>query len=73
MKANLFVIDPYVDSSIYQLLATLAPSTMLVRILTSKYPADFALETKKFTKQHSGFTVEVRATKDFHDRFVSDT
>jgi hypothetical protein len=58
------------DGSIYLALATLAPTTMNVRILTSKHPADFALETKKFTKQHRGFVVEVRATKDFHDRFI---
>jgi hypothetical protein len=69
-KANLFIIDPYMDGSIYQLLGTLAPATMNARILTSKCPADFALETKKFTKQHPGFTVEVRTTKDFHDRFI---
>jgi hypothetical protein len=43
---------------------------MDVRILTSKCPSDFSLEAKKFAKQHLGFTVEVRATKDFHDRFI---
>jgi hypothetical protein len=41
-----------------------------VRILTSKHPADFALEAKKFMKQHPGFSVEIRKTKDFHDRFI---
>jgi hypothetical protein len=69
-KANLFVIDPYMDGSIYQLLGTLTPATMTVRILTSKCPTDFSLETKKFAKQHPGFSVEVRTTKDFHDRFI---
>ena len=70
VKADMFIIDPYMDGSIYLALATLAPTTMNVRILTSKHPADFALETKKFTKQHGGFVVEVRTTKDFHDRFI---
>jgi hypothetical protein len=69
-KADLFVIDPYMDGSIYQVLGTLSPATMKVRILTSKHPADFLLETKKFTKQHAGFCVEVRTTRDFHDRFI---
>jgi hypothetical protein len=69
-KADLFIIDPYMDGSMYQLLGTLAPATMTVRILTSKYPADFSLETKKFAKQHTGFSIEVRTTKDFHDRFI---
>jgi hypothetical protein len=69
-KSDLFVIDPYMDGSIYQALSTLPIMPMNVRILTSKHPADFALETKKFVKQHTGFTVEVRATRDFHDRFI---
>jgi hypothetical protein len=69
-KGDLFVIDPYMDSSIYQALGTLTAAPMNVRILTSKHPADFALETKKFIKQHAGFGVEVRATRDFHDRFI---
>jgi len=69
-KNDLFVIDPYMDGSIYQILGTLTATPMNVRILTSKHPADFALETKKFVKQHAGFAVEVRATRDFHDRFI---
>lgn len=69
-KSELFVIDPYMDGSIYQALGTLTPATMHVRILTSKHPTDFALETKKFAKQHARFTVEIRTTKDFHDRFI---
>ena len=58
------------DGSIYQALGTLTATPMNVRILTSKRPADFALETQKFVKQHTGFTVELRATRDFHDRFI---
>jgi len=69
-KGDLFVIDPYTDGSIYQALGTLTATPMNVRILTSKHPADFALETKKFVKQHTGFAVEVRAARDFHDRFI---
>ena len=69
-KADLFLIDPYMDGSIYPLLGTLTPATMAARVLTSKCPTDFALETKKFGKQHPGFGVEVRTTKDFHDRFI---
>ena len=69
-KGDLFIIDPYMDGSIFQVLSTVGATTMRIRILTSKCPADFALESKKFMKQHSGFTVEVRATKDFHDRFI---
>jgi hypothetical protein len=69
-KAELFIIDPYMDGSIYQVLGTLTPATMVVQILTSKVPTDFALEGQKFVKQHPGFTLRLRKTKDFHDRFV---
>jgi len=69
-KADLFIIDPYMDGSIYQVLGTLAHATLAARILTSRCPTDFGLENKKFMKQHSGLTVDVRTTKDFHDRFI---
>ena len=69
-KTELFIIDPYMDGSIYQVLGTLTPATMGVQILTSKVPTDFALEGQKFVRQHPGFTLQLRKTKDFHDRFV---
>jgi hypothetical protein len=69
-KTELFVIDPYMDGSIYQVLGTLTPANMSIQILTSKVPSDFALEGQKFAKQHPGFTLHLRKTKDFHDRFV---
>jgi hypothetical protein len=69
-KKHLFVIDPYMDGSIYQLLATMSAAALTVRILTLKVPADFALERQKFVKQHPAFTVEARTAKDFHDRFI---
>ena len=68
-KQELFIIDPYMDGSIFQVLSTIQ-TAMPVRVLTAKHPADFVLESKKFVKQHSGFSVETRITKDFHDRFI---
>ena len=69
-KADLFLIDPYMDGSLYQLLGTLSPTKMIVQILTAKCPSDFSLETKKFTKQHPGYAVEARMTRRLHDRFI---
>jgi hypothetical protein len=43
---------------------------MNIRILTSKLPADLALEGKKWLSQHAGSSLEVRTTKVFHDRFI---
>ncbi len=69
-REDLFVIDPYVDGSIYQLLSAISATTLKVRILTLKVPGDFALETQKFMKQHPIFKIEARSARDFHDRFI---
>jgi hypothetical protein len=69
-RADLFLIDPYMDGSIYQLLGSLSPARLSVKILTSKAPADFKLEATKFVKQHNPFALDIRAARDFHDRFV---
>jgi hypothetical protein len=69
-RAELFIIDPYMDGSIYQVLGTLTPTTIEVKILTSKVPSDFALEGQKFGNQHPGHSLTLRKTRDFHDRFV---
>jgi hypothetical protein len=69
-KTSLFIIDPYMDGSIYLMLGTVAAAPIAVQIMTSKAPTDFGLEGQKFVKQHPGFTLEIRKTKEFHDRFV---
>ena len=69
-KQEVFIIDPYMDHSIFKVLGTLSPDHVSVKLLTSKAPTDFALEAKKFVKQNPRFTVEPRRTKDFHDRFI---
>jgi hypothetical protein len=69
-EQDVLIIDPYMDNSIFKVLATLSPGHLRVKLLTSKVPADFALEAQKFVKQHSGFPLEPRKTKDFHDRFI---
>jgi hypothetical protein len=67
-SSSLFIIDGYMDSTIYTVMSTLA-SPVAVRLLTSKIPGDFALEGRKFVRQHSS-SLEVRTTRDFHDRFI---
>jgi len=71
-KANktLAIVDPYIDESIFPMLASIVKSTLSVNLLTAKVPSDFALEAKKFTTQHSEITLEARKTKQFHDRFI---
>jgi hypothetical protein len=67
---EIFVVDGYIDSSIFQfLLSTNSPKTC--RILTSwkRLPKDFLAETKAFVTQH-GFAISIRSTDTFHDREI---
>jgi len=68
-KAAVTIVDPYVDSSILTILGT-AQVPLDIRILSFGVPADFAHEVKKFVQQHHPKALEVRKTKEFHDRFV---
>ena len=64
------IIDPYVDGSIFQMLKSIPSATLSVKLLSSNLPPDFALEARKFVTQHSHISLEIRKTKEFHDRFV---
>ena len=52
------------------LLSVCAKSGMAFRILTSKHSQDFAFEAAKWRKQWTQNALEVRSTKEFHDRFI---
>jgi hypothetical protein len=69
-KLALDVIDPYSDSTIFQMLSATSITSLKIRILTVKTPPDLAIETKKFKQQNVGFDIEIRTTGDFHDRFI---
>ncbi len=67
---NLDIIDPYMDESMFTVLGALGETAMTVHLLTRHIPNDFTHEAKKFVAQHSNFTIEVRKSKQFHDRFI---
>jgi hypothetical protein len=66
--SKIFIVDTYVDETMWPLLKNLQPTTK-IRILTMTMKGDFALEAKKFQGQH-GNTIEVRQTVQYHDRFI---
>jgi hypothetical protein len=66
--AEIFVVDPYVDDTLWPLLTNLA-KTCKIRVLTGRLKGDFLLEGRKFCAQHGG-SVEVRRTLNYHDRFI---
>jgi hypothetical protein len=43
---------------------------LTVHILCSKYASALSAEAKRFDAQYGGVTIEIRQSKDFHDRFV---
>jgi hypothetical protein len=64
------LVDPYVDGSVLTLFTACAMPGMHFCVLTAKSPADFALEASKWRKQHTGNSLDVRTTGEFHDRFL---
>ena len=65
---SLTIVDPYIDRTLFQLLANVKPEVQ-IRVLTRSAPPDFDLELDKFGKQ--GHKIEARrGITDFHDRFI---
>jgi hypothetical protein len=69
-KQSTSIVDPYLNGTIFTMLATSSASTLSVKLLTARVPADFALEGAKFRTQFPQFAIEARKTSDFHDRFI---
>jgi len=69
-EKDVVIVDPYVDQSILTLLSACIKPGMSIQLLTSKVPNDFSLEAQKWIAQHQGLLLEVRTTKEFHDRFI---
>lgn len=67
---SITIVDPYMDQTMLTLLGSLLKPEMSIRLLASKLPADFGLEAKTWLAQHPQVTLEVRTTREFHDRFI---
>lgn len=67
---ELTVIDAYADTTIFQLLSTRPVGGLTVRILCSRNAPSVAAEATRFALQYPGINIEVRQSRDFHDRFV---
>ena len=63
------IIDPYLDGTIFTILGdSFGPQK--IELMTGKLPSDFAHESKKFQQQNPQVQIEIRQTRDFHDRFI---
>lgn len=66
---DILIVDAYRDGTVF-MLATRNLDALRVRILCSRHATVVRAEATLFTGQHPGVTIEVRRTRDFHDRFV---
>jgi len=67
---EIFIIDGYVDSSIFEfLLSTNSPRACRILTKSQQLPKDFLAETKAFVAQH-GFAFSIRSSDAFHDRAI---
>jgi hypothetical protein len=69
-RKQLMVIDAYADHTLFEFLAGRPMTGLLVQVLCSKSATEVAAAAKRFGAQYPGGIVEVRQSKDFHDRFV---
>ena len=67
---SVFLVDPYVDQSVLELLTSALKPGMAIRILTERLPPDFTQEARSWRAQHADASLEVRTTHAFHDRFI---
>lgn len=69
-RRQLFVIDGYADTSLFQfLLSTNGPRTCRVLTKPRNVPHDFIAEAGHFVRQH-GFELLIRTSDAFHDRQI---
>jgi len=69
-KHKLTIVDAYADSTIFQMLSGEPIPKLTVQILCSKYASALSAESKRFSAQYRGISIEIRQSHDFHDRFV---
>ena len=68
-RHSLFVIDPYIDDTIFDSYLSAVPSGVSVKLLVEKCSAKVQPAAQKFIAQYNT-ALEVRRSKAFHDRVV---
>lgn len=67
---DIYIIDPYIDSSIFELFKVFTDIDVKIKILTCNKPADYQHEKNLFLTQYPKLNIEEQTTQDFHDRFI---
>lgn len=69
-QTELIIVDSYCDGTVFQMLKNTSQTSFRIKILCSQYASSVAAEARTFISQYPTVIVEVRKTRDFHDRFV---
>ena len=69
-QRSIMIVDSYTDGTVFQMLVSRLLTGLRVCILCGTYGLAVAAEARTFMTQHSGVIVEVRQSRDFHDRFI---
>lgn len=68
---SICVVDPHIDHTIFIVLKTIPQLPIKIDLLTFKiHGGDFDHEASVFKAQHKDYSVEIRKTDEFHDRFI---
>ena len=71
VSKSIRVIDPHIDSTIFIVLKTMPQLPIEINLLTFRiHGGDFTHEASMFKSQHNDYSVEIRRTAEFHDRFI---
>lgn len=68
-EKSIFIIDPYLDHTIFDHYLTARKPSVSVRLLLSHKPENIVPAAKKYVAQH-GQVLEVRESKALHDRVI---
>ena len=66
---SIFIIDPYLDSSVFDHYLKSRQEKVFVRLLLNKHSDDLKTPAEKYTKQY-GEILEIRKSKSLHDRVI---
>jgi hypothetical protein len=67
-KAQIVMVDPYVDEQVLQMIPLLAKRVRIAILSKRISPSDFCVQVRKLRRD--GYTVHVYRTNAFHDRFL---
>ena len=70
VKKDVILVDPYCDRAFFGILESSGMRSMTVRLLCYRNAVGLKAEAQAFAAQHPEVAIELRTSRDFHDRFL---